>query len=170
AARSGAAIKAADPSTMTSVAIRPFRFTTLAPSGIFWPGSVMIVKRMPRAMACSIFFPTFSRISETVDVSAMTVSVDCAINSPVLSCPGPFEFLFEVDAAREELRQILRNRGATILNGGLYLFEWRRLAVRFRNATQAFIRREPSFAVMGSARPAGLAVVAFFLLFWSVFT
>src|SRR2546428_307523 len=47
---------------MTSVAMRPLRFTTPAPSGIFWPGSVMIVNRIPRAIACSIFFPTFSRI------------------------------------------------------------------------------------------------------------
>src|SRR5439155_9473998 len=37
-------------------------------------------------------------------------------------------------------------------------------------AEQAFIRREPSFAVMGSARPAVLAVVTFLLVFWSVFT
>src|SRR5207249_6212256 len=32
------------------------------------------------------------------------------------------------------------------------------------------MRREPSFAVMGSARPAVLAVVTFLLVFWSVFT
>src|SRR5207245_4579631 len=44
-----------------------------------------------------------------------------------------------------------------------------RLSVGYRNATQAFIRREPSFAVMGSARPAALAVITFLLIFWSVF-
>src|SRR2546430_14859718 len=32
------------------------------------------------------------------------------------------------------------------------------------------MRREPSFAVMGSARPAVLAVVTFLPVFWSVFT
>src|SRR5881296_6630 len=42
--------------------------------------------------------------------------------------------------------------------------------VGLRNAEQAFIRREPSFAFMGSARPAVLAVVTFLLVFWSVFT
>src|SRR2546428_8412561 len=36
---------------------------------------------------------------------------------------GPLEFLLEVDAAREQLRQILRNHGATIPEGGFYLFE-----------------------------------------------
>src|SRR5256712_523804 len=34
----------------------------------------MIVNRMPRAIACSIFFPTFSRISENVGVEMMHVS------------------------------------------------------------------------------------------------
>ena len=49
---------------------------------------------------------------------------------------GPFEFLLEVHAAREELRQILRNHGATILNGGLYLFEWRpRCSISKRDAS-----------------------------------
>src|SRR5256712_12269894 len=39
---------------------------------------------------------------------------------------GPLEFLVEVDAARQQLRQILRNHGAPILTAGFYLFEWRR--------------------------------------------
>ena len=38
--RSGAAIKAEAPSTITSVAMSPFRWTEDAPCGIFWPGSV----------------------------------------------------------------------------------------------------------------------------------
>src|SRR5439155_1563491 len=70
-----AAINAANPSTITSVAISPRRFTTPAPSGIFCPGSVMIVIRIPRAIACSNFFPMFSRISENVGVDTMHVSV-----------------------------------------------------------------------------------------------
>src|SRR5438128_4251972 len=63
----------------------PFRCTEDAPSGIFCPGSVMIVKRMPRAIACSIFFPRFSRISENVGVATMHVSVDWSISSPIVS-------------------------------------------------------------------------------------
>src|SRR2546428_4745326 len=54
--------------------------------------------------------------------------------------------------------------------GRFLSFRIGRLSVGYRNATQAFIRREPSFAVMGSARPAALAVIAFLLIFWSVFT
>src|SRR2546430_4524827 len=52
----------------------------------------------------------------------------------------------------------------------VFIFSNGGVGVRFRNAEQAFIRREPSFAVMGSARPAVLAVVTFLLVFWSVFT
>src|SRR5207244_13496823 len=54
--------------------------------------------------------------------------------------------------------------------GRFLSFRIGRLSVGYRNATQAFIRREPSFAVMGSARPAALAVITFLLIFWSVFT
>ena len=72
--RSGAAIKAEAPSTITSVAMSPFRWTEDAPCGIFWPGYVMIVNRMPRATAWSIFFPMLSRISENVGVATMHVS------------------------------------------------------------------------------------------------
>src|SRR5207247_5400011 len=55
--RSGAALKAEAPLTITSVALSPFRWTEDQPRGIFWPGSGMIVNRMPRATAWSIFFP-----------------------------------------------------------------------------------------------------------------
>src|SRR3989454_711051 len=52
----------------------------------------------------------------------------------------------------------------------VFIFSNGGVGVGLRNAEQAFIRREPSFAFMGSARPAVLAVVAFLLVFWSVFT
>src|SRR5256885_41823 len=51
----------------------------------------------------------------------------------------------------------------------VFIFSNGGVGVGLRNAEQAFIRREPSFAFMGSARPAVLAVVAFLLVFWSVF-
>src|SRR5438876_7317005 len=259
----------------------PFRCTEEAPSGIFCPGSVMIVKRMPRAIACSIFFPRFSRISENVGVAMMDVSVDWSISSPIFSRTRGFVMIVYTSWGSPFARRTSWSR-SSLLNvsskcsttrplallgaSGLKIVGrprveianpfWHRLcktlyadvrgiravsaivsalpypwatsamyprasyperpidssvfvarsnscsrstpparsfdkscvttaprysmavyifsngghAVRFRNATQAFIRREPSFAVMGSARPAGLAVVAFFLLFWSVFT
>src|SRR2546427_6274232 len=52
----------------------------------------------------------------------------------------------------------------------VFIFSNGGVGVGFRNAKQAFMRREPSLAVMGSARPAVLAVVTFLLVFWSVFT
>src|SRR6266581_1264729 len=83
--RSGEAMSADAPSMMTSVAISPLRWTDDAPSGIFCPGSVMIVNRIPRAIACSIFLPTFSRISENVGVETMHVSDDWSISSAIFS-------------------------------------------------------------------------------------
>src|SRR5207245_2777762 len=80
---------------------------------------------------------------------------------------GMLKFLVEVDAARQELRQILRNPAATILKAGFYLFEWRRrFAIAKRE--QAFIRREPSFAFMSWARPDFIGVVSFLLTVYSV--
>src|SRR3989441_4576227 len=105
-------------------------------------------------------------VGDERDVSAGLVSGEA---DRLEGLRGMLKFLVEVDAARQELRQILRNHAATILKAGFYLFEWRRrFAIAKRE--QAFIRREPSFAFMSSARPAVLAVVTFLLVFWSVFT
>src|SRR3989475_5124547 len=52
----------------------------------------------------------------------------------------------------------------------VFIFSNGGVGVGLRNAEQAFIRREPSFAFMGSARPAVLAVGAVLLVFCSAFT
>src|SRR3989475_6573060 len=62
-------------------------------------------------------------VGDERDVSAGLVSGEA---DRLEGLRGPLEFLVEVDAARQQLRQILRNHGATILTAGFYLFEWRR--------------------------------------------
>src|SRR2546425_5143953 len=62
-------------------------------------------------------------VGDERDVSAGLVSREAnRLKGP----RGPLEVLVEGDAARQQLRQILRNHGATILKAGFYLFEWRR--------------------------------------------
>src|SRR5207244_1491106 len=59
-------------------------------------------------------------VGDERDVSAGLVSGEA---DRLEGLRGPLKFLVEVDAAREHLRQILRNHGATIPEGGFYLFE-----------------------------------------------
>src|SRR5436190_2098558 len=173
--RSGAAIKAEAPSTITSVAMSPFRWTEDAPCGIFWlegrrpaagrnrdsflavaledlvRGRPRDVRRLRDRLRAAV------TVRDERDVPAGLVSGEA---DGLEGLHSPLELLLQVHSLSEELRQVLRNHGARYPRTPLYLFET-------AGGVPLCGPNLPS-GPMGSARPALLALIVVLMVFWSV--